>query len=81
MPQMAGSGWSRRRWRWGAGAAALLLAALLSLTRYESYASLYDAEYVGAATCGGCHTQVYESWRGSPHDRMTRPADAPGATE
>jgi hypothetical protein len=70
----------RNGWRRLATLAALgLAAALFSLIRYESYASLYDAQYVGAATCGDCHTQMYEQWRGSPHDRMTRPADAPGS--
>lgn len=65
---------TRRRWRL-IGLAALLAAGPFSLTRYESYASLYDADYVGAATCGTCHTQVYEHWRDSPHARMTRPAE------
>ncbi len=27
------------------------------------------SEYVGAATCSGCHAKEAESWRGSDHDR------------
>jgi hypothetical protein len=53
---------------------ALAAVALVSSTRYESYSSLYDAEYVGAETCGTCHTQVYARWKESSHARMTRPA-------
>jgi hypothetical protein len=67
----------RRRLAWLAALFTAGAVSLFSLTRYESYASLYDADYVGAATCGTCHTQVYAGWRGSPHARMTRPASAP----
>ncbi len=58
----------------------LLLAALglagvlLAFTRFESYESLYDAEYVGSQACGECHTIVYERWRDSPHARMVQAA-------
>lgn len=65
----------RRVWRRPAvWAGALAAAALLASTRYESYSSLYDAEYVGASTCGTCHTQTYARWKESSHSRMTRPA-------
>lgn len=46
----------------------------MAFTEYESYSSLYDAEYVGAATCGECHTQIFPRWRGSPHAKMTSKA-------
>lgn len=49
---------------------------LFSLTEYESYASLYDAEYVGAVKCGECHTVVYDEWAVSPHAKMTQIASA-----
>ncbi len=52
-------------------AVALLLA---GLTEYESYSSLYDAEYLGSETCGECHLQIYPRWQRSPHARMLRPA-------
>ena len=62
-----------RRWRWLAVGIAVLLAgvALFSI-RYESFASLYDAEYVGSETCGECHAPTYEAWDRSPHANMTR---------
>ena len=49
---------------------------LFSLTEYESYASLYDAEYVGAETCGECHKVAYADWEVSPHAKMARLASA-----
>lgn len=52
---------------------AVIAALLFSLTSYESYASLYDAEYVGSKVCGECHTLLYAEWQGSPHSLMTRP--------
>ncbi len=61
------------------GIAALTVAGGLSLlgipglvTHYESYSSLYDAEYVGAGECAGCHGGIYETWQESPHANMTR---------
>ena len=48
--------------------------ALFSLTEFESYASVYDAEYVGAETCGDCHTKSYADWEHSPHAKMTQEA-------
>ncbi|NND59399.1 MAG: hypothetical protein HKN49_03950 [Gammaproteobacteria bacterium] len=53
--------------------AAVMFCAWL-LIDYESYSSLYDASYVGAAKCGECHTQIYPEWRRSPHANMTRRA-------
>ena len=41
---------------------------------YESYTSLYDADYVGSKRCAECHQRVYEQWLGSPHQLMARPA-------
>lgn len=45
---------------------------LVAFTRYESYTSLYDAEYVGAEKCGECHTVTYETWQASGHAKMVR---------
>lgn len=58
------------------GVAGALLLLLFSLTEFESYASLYDAEYVGSATCGECHKVNYALWQDSPHAKMARPAAA-----
>ena len=55
--------------------AATVLAGFLS-TSYESYGSLYDADYVGSRACGECHPQIHGRWQGSPHHLMARPADA-----
>ncbi len=64
---------ARRRMGYlASGGTALLALGLLVFTEYESYASLYDAEYVGAETCGKCHTVIYDQWRDSPHAKMTR---------
>ncbi len=57
---------------WTTGGLALLLLFIYALTSYESYASLYDATYVGSERCGDCHTQVYAEWEESPHAWMTR---------
>jgi hypothetical protein len=38
----------------------------------EPYSKHFDANYVGSATCGECHTLIYEEWRRSPHANMTR---------
>ncbi len=54
-------------------AGVLALGAILFIfTEYESYASLYDASYVGAAVCGDCHTITFDRWDDSPHAKMTR---------
>lgn len=71
---------SRRKWRravliLGVGVA-VFAGGLFAMTRYDSYASLYDAEYVGSATCGECHTGVYEEWADSPHAYMVRTPSA-----
>ncbi len=58
------------------GLAALVLAALLAWVAYEAFSPRFDAAYVGAATCGECHTAIYPLWQGSPHANMTRPASA-----
>lgn len=45
---------------------------LVAFTRYESYTSLYDADYVGAAKCGECHSVTYAKWQTSGHAQMAR---------
>jgi len=53
------------------GAAGVLLV-LAAFVRFESYESLYDAEYVGSEKCGECHTVTYDRWLDSPHAKMLR---------
>lgn len=54
----------------------LFTAVLFFSTEYESYASLYDAEYIGSESCGDCHTVIYGRWKDSPHAKMTQlPSD------
>ena len=54
------------------GGVLLLAGGLFAMTRYESYASLYDAQYVGSDTCGECHVDIHEQWADSPHAKMIR---------
>ncbi|MDA0241798.1 MAG: multiheme c-type cytochrome [Chloroflexi bacterium] len=49
----------------------ILILAAFSFTSYESYASLYDADYVGVEVCADCHTIMYDRWKDSPHANMT----------
>lgn len=64
-----------RRWLFVMGGVVLVTAVLLFFTEYESYASLYDASYVGSESCGECHTVIYDRWQESPHAKMTRLPD------
>jgi predicted CXXCH cytochrome family protein len=52
-----------------------LVALVAFSTEYESYASLYDAEYIGSQACGDCHKVIYARWQESPHAKMTRLPD------
>lgn len=36
----------------------------------------FDAEYVGSAVCGDCHTIVHAQWSASPHANMIRRPDS-----
>jgi len=56
------------------GITGFLAILLVAFTKFESYESLYDAEYVGSKTCGECHTVTYERWSHSPHANMARAA-------
>ena len=58
------------------GMLVLLVTAVFSLTTYESYASLYDADYVGKDVCAECHTIMYDRWQQSPHANMTHQPSA-----
>ena len=53
---------------------AVVFGASVALMQPQSFTSLYDADYVGATTCGECHLQIYPQWKRSPHARMTRMA-------
>ena len=56
------------------GLLAVGVLALLFSVRFESFTSLYDADYVGSESCGDCHTVIYDRWQQSPHAKMARPA-------
>jgi len=47
-------------------------ALLLWLVFFEDYSRGFDAEYVGSAVCGECHSSIYPEWKRSPHANMTR---------
>ena len=67
------SGRNRQIGLWSFTGGVLFIGALLFIfTEYESYTSLYDADYVGSAVCGECHTITYANWEESPHALMTR---------
>lgn len=51
---------------------AAVLAVGIGATFVEPYSPDYDAEYVGSAACGQCHTGKYAKWKDSPHAKMTR---------
>lgn len=61
-----------QNWLYFGSVLAVMALMVAFLTEYESYASLYDAEYVGSESCGECHTVAYEHWENSPHAKMTR---------
>lgn len=42
----------------------------------EATAAARSSEYVGSATCGGCHGREFEGWRGSHHDLAMQEASA-----
>lgn len=69
--------WTQRipKWAYPVGLASILAGVLLLFTNYESYASLYDADYTGSEACGDCHSIIYERWLESPHANMTREPD------
>ena len=54
---------------------AVLVLVVVFFGFFERYAPRYDAEYVGAAVCGECHTQIYPEWQRSPHANMLREPD------
>ncbi len=54
------------------GGITTLLVILALSVEYESFTSLYDADYVGSETCGDCHNVIYTRWQSSPHANMTR---------
>lgn len=56
------------------GLLGLLLVAFVFSIEYESFTSLYDADYVGSEACGECHDIIYAEWEVSPHANMARPA-------
>lgn len=66
-----------RPWLIGTLLLLTLTAAVAASTSYESYASVYDAEYTGAEACGECHPVIYDQWEVSPHANMTH-KPAPG---
>lgn len=63
---------SNRRWLLPGAIVVVLCVLLLFMSTYDSYASVYDAAYVGSEICGECHTITYQEWKTSPHANMTR---------
>ena len=51
-----------------------ILAVVSAIALLDRYSPKYDAEYVGAAVCGECHTQIFPEWQRSPHANMLRNA-------
>ena len=51
-----------------------ILAVVSVIALLDRYSPKYDAEYVGAAVCGECHTQIFPEWQRSPHANMLRDA-------
>ena len=48
------------------------MTAAIAFLYYDYHASGFDAQYVSAEVCGGCHTQIFPEWQRSPHANMTR---------
>ena len=63
---------SLTRKKWPLILAAFAVAVSAGYAVLEGYATRYDAEYIGAAACGECHTQIYPEWQRSPHSKMLR---------
>ncbi|MEM7115804.1 MAG: multiheme c-type cytochrome [Chloroflexota bacterium] len=61
-----------RIWHIAVGLVVAILLFVVFTVNAESYTSLYDASYVGSESCGDCHTFTYDSWKKSPHAKMTR---------
>jgi len=55
---------------------AAVVSGIIFLVFFERYSQRFDAEYVGAAVCGECHTQIYPEWQRSPHANMVRDPDS-----
>ncbi len=68
---------SRRGWVYLAVAAVgvLLLGAGWTWWQAEQFEDRFDADYVGSAVCGDCHTIIHGQWSGSPHANMVRRPD------
>ncbi|TVQ31636.1 MAG: hypothetical protein EA370_12810 [Wenzhouxiangella sp.] len=68
---------SRRRWSQLAAVlfGVLLLGAGWTWWQAEQFEDRFDADYVGSAVCGDCHTIVHGQWLGSPHANMVRRPD------
>ena len=53
----------------------LVLGAGWTWWQAEQFEERFDAEYVGSAVCGDCHTIIHGRWSGSPHANMVRRPD------
>jgi hypothetical protein len=56
--------------------ALLLLATALAATAGQPPQASGDPSYAGSASCAGCHSEQYQAWRGSHHDRAMQHASA-----
>ncbi len=56
--------------------ALLLMGAAWTWWASEQFEAEFDADYVGSAVCGDCHTIIHGQWAGSPHANMVRVPDS-----
>jgi len=54
------------------------VAGLALLTWVKASPPPADADFAGSGACVECHRKISAAWRDSQHNKMMRPADAPG---
>ncbi len=58
--------------KWIVSLCVLMLALVLV---YETTSQAEHDQYVGAETCGQCHTAIYEAWKSGPHGMASERLD------
>ncbi len=68
----------RKRLQWIAGLILVILFSTVAWSWWQAgqFEERFDAEYVGSAVCGDCHTILHGQWTASPHANMVRDPDA-----